>query len=80
MTGASEDVGVDGDGVPSKKVKTGSQIDGLSVRWEWEGDKSTWTQYSDDKNESISDAFNAKQSSVCIKNFKFFNLKTKSVS
>lgn len=53
-----------GDSLPSKKAKLASQIDGLSVRWEWEGDKSIWTQYSDDKNENITDAFSSKQSSM----------------
>ena len=53
-----------GDAVPTKKAKVGCQIDGVTVRWEWEGDKSTWTQYSDDKNENITDAFSAKQPSV----------------
>ncbi|XP_071151573.1 E3 ubiquitin-protein ligase DTX4-like, partial [Mytilus edulis] len=55
-----------GDTVPTKKSKLaiGSQIDGVTVRWEWEGDKSTWTKYSDDKNESITDAFNLKKPSM----------------
>lgn len=53
-----------GDAVPTKKAKVGCQIDGVTVRWEWEGDKSIWTQYSDDKNENITDAFNGKQPSV----------------
>ncbi|XP_052061319.1 poly [ADP-ribose] polymerase 2-like [Mytilus californianus] len=61
-TDATEDGS--GDSVPTKKSKLGSQIDGVTVRWEWEGDKSTWTKYSDDKNENITDAFNSKKPSM----------------
>ncbi|KAJ8303197.1 hypothetical protein KUTeg_019593 [Tegillarca granosa] len=46
-----------GDATPSKKSRTKIQIDGKDVRFEWEADGLVWTQYTDNLNESIIQAY-----------------------
>ena len=38
----------------------------IQYRWEYEGDKQTWTQYSDTINTLLSDAFNTNKKQVRI--------------
>ena len=59
----------------SKKAKLetfDASIDGISVQWEWEGDKGVWTAYAEDFNEDVTNAFinGDKEVSMKYSNFK----------
>ncbi|CAL1532290.1 unnamed protein product [Lymnaea stagnalis] len=52
----------------SKKTKLEEpQVDGLEVRFEWEGDKSKWVRYAKRLNKSLCDAFNAGKKQIQLK-------------
>jgi hypothetical protein len=52
----------DGDATPVKKKKV--EEVSLAFRWEYEGDKRTWTQYSSAIDSSLTDAYNTKKKQV----------------
>ena len=57
-------VGGDGDSKDVKRLKSSVEIDGITVRWEWEGDGGKWTSYAPSHNEAITEAFNDEQKEV----------------
>lgn len=54
-----------GEATPSKKAKTEDVK--LEFRWEFEGDKKTWTQYSNSIDNTLTEAFNKKKKQVDFK-------------
>ena len=57
-------IGGDGDSKDVKRLKSSVGIDGITVRWEWEGDGGKWTSYAPSHNEAITEAFNDDQKEV----------------
>ena len=48
----------------AKKTKAIAEIDGVEVRWEWEGDGGKWTTYCADLNLAITEAHNGQYDEV----------------
>ena len=57
---------------PSKKARMSK----VEYRWEYEGDKRTWTQYSDALNKVVTDAFEGKKAQVRPEFFLLVDLQT----